>query len=377
MPKTTTQPLISAARNLHLGDCTFDSRILAPDCPTPWSIHMQRLHGGKQEGVDLITIDNGRLRLRVCPTRGMGIIDAEMGPLRLGWDSPVNEIVHPVFVNLLQRGRTAWLEGFNEFLVRCGLEFMGPPCMDTEHLAVGEPPANNITLHGKIANTPASEVEIEAQTSAPYAVTIRGVVHERAMYGPKLELVAELTIVPGESTFTLTDTIRNRGGQPTELCLLYHINQGAPILEDGARLVAPVSEHAPRDEGYPDKDIKQFDRYGKPTPASTEQAYFLELEPDKRGQVSLLLHNKRKTLGLGVSWRKKQLPNFTLWKAQHDERDGYVTGLEPCITYPLPRPAEREEGRVVQLKPGGSYKTELEFELFDDKADLTKAAARI
>jgi len=377
MAKTTSQTLISTSRNLHLGDCSFTSAQLAPECPTPWAVRMQRLHGGRQEGVDLITIDNDLIQIRVCPTRGMGIIDATMGGLRLGWDSPVKEIVHPAYINLESRGRTAWLEGFSEFLVRCGLEFLGPPCADNHHLAAGEPPAGNITLHGKIANIPASEVEIEVQTTAPYAITLRGVVHERQMYGPKYELTAELTLVPGKPSFNLTDTIRNAGGQPQELCLLYHINQGAPILEPGSRLVASVSEHAPRDDGYPERDIAQYDRYAKPTPGSTEQVYFLELEPDRHGSVTTLLHNKNRDMALALSWPKKQLPNFALWKAQHDQRDGYVTGLEPCTCYPLPRPIERGDGRVIELKPGASYKTQIEFELFNDKQAIAKAAARI
>lgn len=351
--------------------------MLAPDCPTPWSVRMNRLHGGKQEGVDLITIDNGAFTLRVCPTRGMGIIDAQMDELKLGWDSPVKEIVHPAFVDLQRRGRTGWLEGFNEFVVRCGLEFMGPPCKDFEHSAVGEPPATDTTLHGKIANIPASEVEIIVQTTAPYAITLRGVVHERSMYGPKLQLTADLTIVPGEQGFTLNDTLTNQGGQTAEGCLLYHINQGRPILDNGARLVGSFAESAPRDEGYTDKQIKQFDRYTNPEPASPEQCYFIDLEADRSGRVAVLLHNKKKTLGLQVGWNKKQLPLFTLWKALHDERDGYVTGLEPCTTYPMPRSTEREEGHLIQLKPASSYKTELNFELFDDKASIAKAAARL
>jgi len=377
MPKSVTLPLISAERNLHLAGHALDSRRLAPDCPTPWTVRMDTLHGGKQQGVDLITLDIGPLRLRVCPTRGMSIIDATLGPLRLGWDSPVKEIVHPAFVDLQRRGRTGWLEGFNGLLVRCGLEFLGPPCNDSQHPAVGEPPASDTTLHGKIANTPASEVEVEVQAAAPFAVTLRGAVHERQMYGPKLALTTELTLVPGEPTFTVRDTITNHGGQPAEVGLLYHINQGRPILEDGARLLASVAEHTPRDEGYPEKDIQQFDRFGPPTPASPEQAYFLELDPDPDGRARVLLHNKNKDLGLGLSWQKKQLPHFTLWKALHDERDGYVTGLEPCTTYPLPRPDEREAGRLVKLKPNGRHKAELAFELLADKQAVAKAVETV
>jgi hypothetical protein len=315
------------------------------------------------------------MTIRLCPTRGMGIVDVATGDLRLGWDSPVKEIVHPMYIDLHGRGGTGWLDGFSEFVVRCGLEFMGPPCEDNHHLAVGEPPAIRTTLHGKIANIPASEVEIEVQTTAPYAITLRGVVHERSMYGPKLELNAELTIVPGEKNFALNDTIRNRGGQPTQMCLLYHINQGRPILEQGARLIAPVRKCEPRDEAYPAEDVKHFDRYHPPMPGSPEQCYFIDMEPDESGRVAVLLHNADKSKGLGLSWNKQELPNFTLWKALHDERDGYVTGLEPCVTLPMPRPAEREAGRVQTLKPGGSYDTQLNFELFDDKQALAQAIA--
>ena len=66
---------------------------MAPD--VPWSVRRQRLHGGKQDGVDLIAIDNGRLTITLVPTRGMGILRVVSGDLRLGWDSPVREVVHP------------------------------------------------------------------------------------------------------------------------------------------------------------------------------------------------------------------------------------------------------------------------------------------
>jgi len=63
-----------------------------------------QVHGGKQEGVDVIVVDNGKLQVAVCPTRGMGILWATLGDVRLGWDSPVKETVDPRFVNLQERG---------------------------------------------------------------------------------------------------------------------------------------------------------------------------------------------------------------------------------------------------------------------------------
>ena len=60
-----------------------------------WSITREILKGGKQEGVELLTLDDGRLKIRIIPTRGMGILDVKMDGIRLGWDSPVKEVVHP------------------------------------------------------------------------------------------------------------------------------------------------------------------------------------------------------------------------------------------------------------------------------------------
>ena len=40
--------------------------------------------------------------------------------------------MHPAFVNLESRGQLGWLDGFNEWLCRCGLAFNGPPGADED-----------------------------------------------------------------------------------------------------------------------------------------------------------------------------------------------------------------------------------------------------
>src|SRR6185503_2721388 len=123
-------------------------------------VRKQTLHGGKQEGVETITVNNGKLQFTVIPTRGMSIAEVFMEDVRLGWHSPVKEIVHPKFINLQERGGLGWLEGFNEWMVRCGLEFAGHPGKDEFINNVGDKAEMDLTLHGKIGNIPASEVEI-------------------------------------------------------------------------------------------------------------------------------------------------------------------------------------------------------------------------
>ena len=98
----------------------IESTSVTPECPHKWSILKSTLRGGRQEGVELLVVDNGKMQITVCPTRGMGIINVVMGDLELKWDSPVRDIVNPQLVNLNSRGGLGWLEGFNEFMCRCG-----------------------------------------------------------------------------------------------------------------------------------------------------------------------------------------------------------------------------------------------------------------
>src|SRR4029077_10290341 len=119
--------LTSAQENLRTESFELSEQKLPGTGSQPWSIRKTTLHGGKQEGVELVTIDNGTLAITVIPTRGMSVLDVRHRELRLGWESPVKEVVHPQFVDLDRRGGLGWLEGFNEWMVRCGLEFAGHP----------------------------------------------------------------------------------------------------------------------------------------------------------------------------------------------------------------------------------------------------------
>lgn len=178
--------LTSVDQALNELSATITPQTAQVPATAPWSITKTRLHGGKQEGVDLITINNGRLQLSIIPTRGMSLFRVQLGEIKLGWESPVKEIVHPQFMNLSSRGGLGWLEGFNEFMVRCGVEYAGHPGKDKFINNVGEEAEMDITLHGKIGNIPASEVEVIVDRTPPYTLRVRGRVDERMFYVPNL-----------------------------------------------------------------------------------------------------------------------------------------------------------------------------------------------
>lgn len=344
--------LNSADENFNSGHFELTAADVGHDAGT-WSVFKHVLHGGKQEGVEIVEIESGPLYIKIALTRGMSILEVRSGELRLGWDSPVKEVVHPQFVNLHSRGGLGWLDGFNEWMVRCGLEFAGHPGLDTFVDNTGAEAEMELTLHGKIGNIPASEVELLIDADPPHRITLRGIVHERMFYGPKLELAAELSVVPGERSFRISDVVTNHGASPQEFQLIYHANFGAPLLEEGARVVAPVRRIAPMN-AHAAGGIDDYDVYAAPTLGFIEQVYLIHPYANRHGRTMVLLTNGAGDAGASLSWPVAELPYLTIWKNTAAEADGYVTGIEPATGFPFHRRVERAAGRLPVLAPGES-----------------------
>ena len=327
---------------------------------SPWSVTREILKGGKQEGVELLNLDNGKLKITVIPTRGMGILDVKMDGIRLGWNSPVKEVVHPSYINLESRGGLGWLEGFNEWMVRCGLEFAGHPGTDQFINNTGDPSTLNLTLHGKIQNIPASDYEILVDPEPPHRIRIRGTVYESFFYGPKLKLVTEVSTIPGSDTFQISDQLTNEGTSKQEFQLIYHGNYGSSILEEGATVYAPAGLITPMNE-HAAKYIDSWQTYLGPTKGFTEQVYLLEPLGDGNSSTMALLVNKDADRATSVRWNVNELPYLTIWKNTAAEEDGYVTGIEPATGFPFNRLVERKYGRVPKLSAGETRSFTLNF----------------
>lgn len=324
--------------------------------PQPWRMELRRLEGGRRDGVHLLQVDNGRLRFDVLPTRGMGLWRGSLGPLRLGWDAPLAGPVHPAWVNLHDRGGLGWLDGFDEWLVRCGLSSLGPPGTDP---ATGE----FLPLHGRIANQPAHHLELQVELEPPFALRIIGWVREATQFFQLWDLKTTYTTWPGSGRLQVEDEIINRRSTPAELFLLYHLNFGPPLLAEGSRLRLPLESIEPRDDRAK-PGLETWDTYPAPTPGFAEQVFYTRLKADAEGKTWALLHDQTRTMGCRLSWSLAELPYFTQWKNCVPLAEGYVTGLEPGTCYPNPRAAERQAGRAVMVPAGGTFRCGFNLEFF-------------
>lgn len=333
---------------------------------TAWSVALRTLHGGRQEGVQVIEVDNGAMTFTIVPTRGFEVWKAQAGKLRLGWDAPVTEIIHPSYIRLTDNGGQGWVAGFGGLMVRGGLASFGSPVQDGNQ---------QLTLHGHVDYIPASHVSVRYEAGR---LVFRGVVNDVQTFGPQLRLVSEISTPIGKPEIAFDDSVTNLSDGPQEIELLYHTNFGTPLLGAGAEFIAPVKQMAPMNPASAAGDLKDWNRYSGPHSAPyTAKVFNLVLYGDKQDQTQAMLKSPNGTQGVLMRFDLHGLPYMSLWKNEITPKAGYVTGLEPGTGFPNPRPIERAAGRVPKLKGGESYRVHLAISALTDKAQVTDAARAI
>lgn len=365
-PQTWT--LCDIDRNEYLETLDFSESLKGSGSSesVPVRISKRRLRGGLSDGVDLVEIDNGRLSLSVLPTRGMGIWRGRCGDVELKWNSPVAGPVNPAFVPIADPGGFGWLEGFDEWLVRCGLDSNGSPEHDEKGVL-------QHSLHGRVANIPAGFVSLTVDPESG-KIELGGKVREAKVFFKQLELTTTLTTFAGSSRFTIRDTVANLSDEPGEFELLYHINTGQPFASPGGRVVVPFERMAPRTQDAVE-NLANWDRLDPETPGSNEVVFFFEVAADPSGDCKTMLVNPAGDRGLALAFNRNEFPYFSFWKSRLSDADGYVCGLEPSVNFPNPKSFEKKQGRVVSLRPRESRTFTLNFEVLHD-ADAVQRAER-
>ena len=305
----------------------------------------RRLSGGLSDGVDVLDVDNGLLSFTVLLSKGMGVWRGKCGEVDLKWDSPVHGPVHPRHVPIFHPSGLGWLEGFDEWIARCGLNSNGAPEF-TPNGVVKYP------LHGRITNMPAREASV-AYDPESGEIAVSGVVDEAALFSSKLALNVSYTTSAGSSRLHVRDEVVNLGSVPAEFELLYHINNGFPLMTPGAEFFIPFEKMTPR-EASAQANIDRWNVCLPETPDSPENCYLFDLAADSLGRTRVMILGAAKDRGISLSFNKNEFPHFLIWKLMRPNGDTYVTGIEPCVNFPNTRTFEKEHGRVVTLEPGAS-----------------------
>jgi hypothetical protein len=289
----------------------------------------------------LRVVTGGGLEFDVHPDRALDIGAATFDGVPLAWLSSTG-ISAPSFYEPEGRG---WLRTFGGGLMTtCGLDSFGPPADDEDGVA---------GMHGRIGAIPAHLTGAEA---TPERITVTGTVRQTAVFAENLLLRRRISSEVGSSSFTVEDTVTNEGSSASPHMVLYHVNLGWPLLDEGVVVDIPHATVEPRDADAAGGLGSRYD-IGAPVRGFREQVYIHRAGPDRYASVT------NKDRGLRFTLRfSETLPAVFEWKMTATQH--YVLGLEPANTPEINgRAAARAAGLLPRLEPGATASYRLTFEM--------------
>lgn len=230
-------------------------------------------------------------------------------------------------------------------------------------------------MHGRIRTTPAEHLCSDARWEGDrYVLEVSGEMREAELFGENLVLRRSLKTVYGEKTITLTDEIENQSFRAEPLMLLYHINIGYPLLDEGTRLYLPTRSVTPREE-LSAPHAARWNVMDAPKDNEPEYVFIHDPIADETGTVRACVVNEKLGLGMMIAYQTANLPYFMEWKSTAS--GDYVLGLEPANSCVYGRPWHEERGDLHSISPFAAERNELVFSVLDGEAEIKAAVEAI
>jgi hypothetical protein len=281
----------------------------------------------------------GGLYFEVLVDRAMDIGIATFGDRNVGWRSATG-FRHPWLHDGGDEDGLAWLRSFSGLLVTGGLDHT-LSARTVAGARYGYPPRAQVKhgLHGRVANIPATLRGYGRDGSVLWA---EGEVRQVAVFGENLLLCRRIEADLGGREIRVFDTVINAGFEPTPHRLLYHINLGWPLLDDGTRFEAAVLETPWRTDNC---DGVSFERFTGPADGWEERVFAHRLQSEEDGRTRVRVMNDRLGLGFELDYDQESFGHLLEWL---NLRSGsYAVALEPTTHGVDPTPDAPDEPSFV------------------------------
>ncbi|MCB8881186.1 aldose 1-epimerase family protein [Acidisoma cellulosilytica] len=334
---------------------------------------------GAERGVRLLEFRTGTgLRFTVMIDRGFDIGDCEHRGRAIGWHSPVG-FPHPHLASPEGEDGLGWLRAASGLLVTCGLDqILSAEETSADHFDYPGRRKVRTTLHGRVSMLPGRLTGYgESWDGDDCVLWCEGVVQQVALFGENLHLIRRIEARMGSDEILIQDRVVNQGFSPTPHMYLYHINLGYPLLDDGARYVAPIGEtlwaaHAGAE--YERQGIG-YRTMGAPSAGFREQVWQHAMQADAEGLVRVALLNDRLGLGFEVETREREFPCHFEW--QNLRSGSYALGIEPATNHVLGRNFAEERGELIWLGEGEARQYRTVLRVLDGATALKACEDRI
>jgi hypothetical protein len=345
-------------------------------------VQLMTLEDGAERGVRCLEFRSGTgLRFVVLVDRCFDVGTFEYRGAALGWNSPTG-FRNPMLHETSDEDDMGWLRSFSGLHVTCGLDHtLSAEEEPADHF--GYPPRKTIRspLHGRIAHTPARLVGYGQDWRGDDCVLwAEGEVRQAAVFAEHLVLRRRIEVRLGTNEVTIADKVVNEGFSKTPHMLMYHINLGHPLLDEGSRYLAPVrhTRWASHAEDLRRQGVGSVVQ-GGPSATFVEQVFEHAMGADDDGQVPVALINPKfdrgRGLGLGVITRLQEFPCHIQWQ---NYRSGlYTMGIEPSTHHALGKRFARERGELTWLEPGEERRYGVTYQVLDGASDIEAFSARV
>ena len=253
---------------------------------------------GIGKGLDVLDCNNGKIRFLLNVSKACDIMQLYHEGQNMSFVSKNGFSKREIpFLNRFEGG----------MLYTCGLDSVGG--------------REGYELHGTLHNIPAEIIREECDENG---IVVEAIIRDTALFGKNLVLKRKIFTEIGGDSITLEDTLCNIGYKEEEYCLLYHINVGYPMLDNGAKVIADVESYTPRTAWAKQNETTMYEMSGA-VPNQEETCYFLKLS---KPEISLV--NEKIGKKFTISYSGDTLPHFVEWKSMAS--GDYALGLEPCTT---------------------------------------------
>ncbi len=331
---------------------------------------------GPEQGVRVLQFrTGGGLEFSVLVDRSMDIGRFDQRGTPFAWQSPTG-FRSPAFLSPDAEGGTGFMRGFSGLFVTCGFDHVRQPDRGpADHFDLPLRREMSYPMHGRGALQPA-RLDGYGETWDGDSCTLwcEGTVVQAAVMSEHLVLRRRIEARIGGTEIRILDRIENRGFRRTPHMLLYHINAGWPLLDEGARFVAPIRRT--RAANMP----REAQQTGYRTQAAPQQRFFQqvfdhEVAADKAGRVPTALVNDRLGLGFAVDFDAARFPCLQQWQALGEGVYGF--GIEPVTTRWGDRATAERGDEIVWLEHGESRVYDTRLSALDGSAAIAAFDARV
>lgn len=351
---------------------------LSGDVAAFGGVRLMVLGDGAERGVRMLEFRTGSgLRFTVLVDRAMDVAEVEHKGRAIGWHGPTG-FRAPSLHDVEGEGGVALMRAFSGFLVTCGLDHtLGSEEVDASNYNYPRRGKVFQPLHGRIGMEPARLTGYGESWQADRCVLwAEGEVRQAANFSENLRLIRRIEADLGGDEIRITDRVVNAGFAQTPHMFFYHVNIGHPVLDEGARYLAPITDvvFAAHAEAYEAQGVG-YAIAPAPQDPFCEQVWEHETAADGAGEVPVALVNDRIGLGLQVTTRKDELPCLFEW--QNFQAGAYALGIEPSTHHVLGNNFARERGEMLWLGAGEERRYSARFTVLDGAAAIAGAEAKI